>query len=121
MEEPEHGEGNTLEDIGVESRGSRRGARPRHSLLPLACCTGEWGRYRSGPLRRAAHHDEERPDTGAKPQLAPVIRRTFDIASMARLSIGPSWTGLSDAQRQQATESIGRYISAIYADRFDSY
>jgi phospholipid transport system substrate-binding protein len=54
-------------------------------------------------------------------QLTPVIRRSFDIASMARLSIGPAWTGLSDAQRQQATESFGRYISAIYADRFDSY
>ena len=40
---------------------------------------------------------------------------------MARLSIGPSWTSLSDAQRQEATESFGRYISAIYADRFDSY
>src|SRR6201994_4429389 len=59
--------------------------------------------------------------SGRFTQLAPVIRRTFDIASMARLSIGPSWTGLSDAQRQQATESVGRYISAIYADRFDSY
>ena len=59
--------------------------------------------------------------SGRFTQLAPVIRRTFDIASMARLSIGPSWTGLSDAQRQQATESFGRYISAIYADRFDSY
>src|SRR6201997_1460774 len=59
--------------------------------------------------------------SGRFTQLAPVIRRTFDTASMARLSIGPSWTGLSDAQRQQATESFGRYISAIYADRFDSY
>ena len=59
--------------------------------------------------------------SGRLTQLAPVIRRTFDIASMARLSIGPSWTSLSDAQRQEATESFGRYISAIYADRFDSY
>jgi phospholipid transport system substrate-binding protein len=59
--------------------------------------------------------------SGRFTQLAPVIRRTFDIASMARLSIGPSWTSLSDAQRQQAIESFGRYISAIYADRFDSY
>ena len=59
--------------------------------------------------------------SGRFTQLAPVIRRTFDIASMARLSIGPSWTSLSDAQRQEATESFGRYISAIYADRFDSY
>ncbi|MGC1886512.1 MAG: ABC transporter substrate-binding protein, partial [Stellaceae bacterium] len=29
--------------------------------------------------------------------------------------------GLSEAQRRQLTESFGRYISAIYADRFDSY
>jgi len=54
-------------------------------------------------------------------QLEPVIRRSFDIASMARLSIGPSWAGLTEAQRQQITESFGRYTSAIYADRFDSY
>jgi phospholipid transport system substrate-binding protein len=54
-------------------------------------------------------------------QLAPVIRSTFDIATMARLSVGSSWAGLTEAQRQQVTESFGRYISAIYADRFDSY
>ena len=54
-------------------------------------------------------------------RLAPVIRSTFDIASMARLSVGSSWAGLSEAQRLQVSESFGRYISAIYADRFDSY
>jgi phospholipid transport system substrate-binding protein len=54
-------------------------------------------------------------------RLAPVIRSTFDIATMARLSVGSSWAGLSEAQRQQVSESFGRYISAIYADRFDSY
>jgi len=46
---------------------------------------------------------------------------SFDIATMTRLAVGPSWAGLSDAQRQQVTESFGRYISAVYADRFDSY
>jgi phospholipid transport system substrate-binding protein len=59
--------------------------------------------------------------SGRFTQLQPVIRRSFDIASMARLSVGPSWTSLTEAQRQQMTESYGRYISAIYADRFDSY
>ena len=54
-------------------------------------------------------------------QLDPVIRRSFDIASMARLSVGPTWASLSDAQRQEMTESFARYISATYADRFDSY
>ena len=59
--------------------------------------------------------------SGRLTQLEPVIRRTFDIPSMARLSVGPSWASLSEAERQQVTESFGRYISAIYADRFDSY
>ena len=59
--------------------------------------------------------------SGRFTQLDPVIRRSFDLASMARLSVGPSWAGLSEARRQQVTESFGRYISAIYADRFYSY
>ena len=59
--------------------------------------------------------------SGRFTQLEPVIRRTFDIPSMARLSIGSSWASLSEAQHQQVTESFGRYIAAIYADRFDSY
>ncbi|HEX4616210.1 MAG TPA: ABC transporter substrate-binding protein [Stellaceae bacterium] len=59
--------------------------------------------------------------SGRFTQLEPVIRRTFDVPSMARLSVGPSWATLTETQRQQVTESFGRYISAIYADRFDSY
>ena len=59
--------------------------------------------------------------SGRFTQLEPVIRKTFDIPSMVRLSVGPSWPTLTEAQRQQVTESLGRYISAIYADRFDSY
>jgi len=59
--------------------------------------------------------------SGRFTQLEPVIRRTFDIPAMARLSVGSSWASLTEAQRQQVTESFGRYISAIYADRFDSY
>src|SRR5215469_2808336 len=59
--------------------------------------------------------------SGRFTQLEPVIRRSFDLASMARLSAGPSWAGLSEAQRQQVTDGFARYIAAIYADRFDSY
>ncbi len=57
--------------------------------------------------------------SGRFTQLEPVIRRSF--ASMARLAVGPSWASLTEAQCQQVTESFGRYISAIHADRFDSY
>jgi len=59
--------------------------------------------------------------SGRFTQLEPVIRRSFDVAAMARLSVGPTWASLTEGQRQQMTESYGRYISAIYADRFDSY
>jgi len=59
--------------------------------------------------------------SGRFTQLEPVIRRSFDIPAMARLSVGPAWALLSEAQRQQVTDSFARYISAIYADRFDSY
>jgi phospholipid transport system substrate-binding protein len=59
--------------------------------------------------------------SGRFARLEPVIRRTFDVTTMARLSVGSSWATLSEAQRQQVIESFGRYISAIYADRFDSY
>ena len=59
--------------------------------------------------------------SGRFAQLEPVVRRTFDIASMARLSVGPSWATMNESQRQQVIDGFGRYISAIYADRFDSY
>src|SRR5215469_14036430 len=59
--------------------------------------------------------------SGRFARLEPVIRRTFDIPTMARLSVGSSWATLLEGQRQQVIESFARYISAIYADRFDSY
>ena len=60
-------------------------------------------------------------ESGRFVQLEPVVLRTFDIATMARLSVGSSWAAMSEGQRQQVIDGFGRYISAIYADRFDSY
>jgi len=59
--------------------------------------------------------------SGRFAQLAPVIRRVFDLPLMTRLLVGPAWASLRDAQRQQVTDSFARYMSAIYAERFDSY
>ena len=49
--------------------------------------------------------------SGRFTQLEPVIRRSFDIPSMARLAVGLSWASLAEAQRQRVTESFGRYLS----------
>ena len=52
-------------------------------------------------------------ESGRYAQLAPVIRRSFDLPIMARLSVGHTWVDLTPAQQQQVTESYGRYLSAI--------
>jgi phospholipid transport system substrate-binding protein len=59
--------------------------------------------------------------SGRYTRLAPVVDRVFDVPSMARLAIGPSWATLSPAQQQQLVEAFRHYITATYADRFDSY
>jgi phospholipid transport system substrate-binding protein len=59
--------------------------------------------------------------SGRYARLAPVIGRLFDVPLMARLAVGSSWASLPTTQQQQVTEAFGHYISATYADRFDSY
>jgi phospholipid transport system substrate-binding protein len=64
------------------------------------------------------------PSLGAQgryAELEPVIRQVFDVPLMTRLAVGPDWAGLTEAQREQATEAFTHYIAAIYAERFDSY
>lgn len=59
--------------------------------------------------------------TGRYAALAPVVNSVFDVPFMARLAVGPSWDTLSPEQQQQIVIAFGRYVSATYADRFDSY
>ena len=58
---------------------------------------------------------------GRYAQLAPVVRRVFDIPFMTRLAVGPQWEGVSEAQRQEVARAFEHYVAAIYAERFDSY
>ena len=58
---------------------------------------------------------------GRYARLAPVVNRTFDLAFMARLAVGPSWATLPPPEQQRLTDAFGNYISATYADRFNTY
>ena len=60
-------------------------------------------------------------ESGRYARLAPVVDRTFDIPTMTRLAIGPSWRTLSAAQQQQVMAAFAHYVAATYADRFDTY
>jgi len=59
--------------------------------------------------------------SGRYARLAPVVDRVFDLPSMTRLAVGPTWATLPPAQQQQLIDAFRHYVAATYADRFDSY
>ena len=58
---------------------------------------------------------------GRYQKLEPVVRGTFDVPFMARLSVGPGWSRLTPEEKRRAAQAYIRYIAAIYATRFDAY
>jgi len=54
-------------------------------------------------------------------KLEPAIRATFDLPAMARIAVGPSWTGLSAATQNAISDAFARMSIATYANRFDGY
>jgi phospholipid transport system substrate-binding protein len=58
---------------------------------------------------------------GRVARLAPVVPRVFDIRYMTQLAIGPAWITLPQAERQQVMQAFERYVTAVYAERFDKY
>ena len=58
---------------------------------------------------------------GRYTRIEPVVSRTFDIEFMTRLAVGPEWERLKEVERQHVSHAFERYISAVYAERFDSY
>src|SRR5258708_21643111 len=57
---------------------------------------------------------------GRYTRIEPVVRRSFDMPFMTRLTVGPEWERLNVAQRQHISPAFQRYISPGYADQFRS-
>jgi len=53
--------------------------------------------------------------------LAPAVDATFDIPTMTKFVVGPSWSSMSESDRKQLTEAFRRMTIADYANNFDSY
>ena len=53
--------------------------------------------------------------------LAPVLAKTYDIASMSRTAVGQSWDTLQPAQKAAVTDAFARMMFATYAKRFDGF
>jgi len=77
------------ESASVESGGTCRRARHRHAFLPGLCRAAEWWRHVQrlyDALLITMKNGRTLGQSGRFTQLEPVIRRTFDIPSMARLA-----------------------------------
>ncbi|HXQ15566.1 MAG TPA: ABC transporter substrate-binding protein [Caulobacteraceae bacterium] len=53
--------------------------------------------------------------------LAPAVSRAFDIPTMIRFAVGPTWSSLPAAQQQSLTDAFERLTVASYAHNFDSF
>lgn len=54
-------------------------------------------------------------------RLAPVVAESFDMALIARVSMGRYWAKFDDDQRKEAVDALRRLTTATYAGRFDDY
>ena len=72
-------------------------------------------------LQNVMQHAATLGARGRYQKLEPIVLRMFDVPYMARLSIGPSWARLAPDQKQRVAQAYGRYLTALYATRFDGY
>jgi phospholipid transport system substrate-binding protein len=93
------------------------------AALPQSSQTGPQESVRSfyEVLLRTMKNARSLGQSGRYTTLAPVVNSVFDVPAMARLAVGPGWDGLTTAQQQRLTTAFGHYVSATYADRFNSY
>src|SRR6476646_783857 len=54
-------------------------------------------------------------------RFTPAISSAFDLATMTRLAVGPSWSSFSGAQQAAIREGFARFIIADYAHQVSDY
>jgi phospholipid transport system substrate-binding protein len=54
-------------------------------------------------------------------QLAPVAEETFDLEAMTRLTVGPAWSTMSEADHKAVTDAFGRLMLSNYAKNFKTF
>ena len=53
--------------------------------------------------------------------LAPAVDTTFDIPTMIKFVVGPTWSTMSEPDHKALTDAFRRMTIADYANNFDSY
>ena len=58
---------------------------------------------------------------GRRNLLAPVVRKAFDLETMARVSAGAAWQEMSDSERSAVVGAFSDCTIANYASQFDNF
>ena len=58
---------------------------------------------------------------GRYDRLKPVVEKAFDLPAMTATAVGPTFAGMSDADRTALVEAFSRMTIANYAKNFDSF
>ena len=58
---------------------------------------------------------------GRYERLSPVIRSSFDLASIARVAVGRYWESFNEEQKTKFVETFAKLSIATYAWNFDAY
>lgn len=66
-------------------------------------------------------HGKELGVQGRYNKLKPAVEQAYDLQTMTRFVVGPSWSTLSPADQQALTAAFERMTIANYAKNFDSY
>ncbi len=72
-------------------------------------------------LLDAMKHAKALGVSGRYEKLAPVVRDTFDLPAMTRITVGPPWTSIPADQQSALVDSFTRMTIATYASRFDGF
>jgi phospholipid transport system substrate-binding protein len=54
-------------------------------------------------------------------RLKPAVEKAFDLSAMTATAVGPTWAGMSDADKKVLTDAFTRMTVANYAKSFDSF
>jgi phospholipid transport system substrate-binding protein len=58
---------------------------------------------------------------GRQRQLTPIVEEVFDLPAMTQLSVGPSWSSLSESERKAIIDAFTRMTVANYAKNFAKF
>jgi phospholipid transport system substrate-binding protein len=110
---------------------SRRGAMIGAGALITALATGAVAQDGAAPdavirsfydsLLSAMRKAKELGFAGRYKLLDPVIRKTFDLSAMTRISIGPQWRQIDPAVQTRLSTAFADWTIATYASQFNGF